>query len=117
MKDSIKGWRLEWFTMENHNKSLSPRSGSQPDVRTPSWTEGPTDSELAESRVLLAEICALKDIGLTAEAVVADFGFKNIQHLKYIVYPTYLYTGVNDPTQITNRRIPEEDMLSRIDFC
>jgi hypothetical protein len=66
--------------------------------------------------VLLAVICALKDIGLTAEAVVADFGFKNIQHLKYIVYPTYLYTGVNDPTQITNRRIPEEDMLSRIDL-
>jgi hypothetical protein len=27
LKDSIKGWRLEWFTMENHNKSLPPRSG------------------------------------------------------------------------------------------
>jgi hypothetical protein len=22
LKDSIKGWRLEWFTMENHGKSL-----------------------------------------------------------------------------------------------
>ena len=22
LKHSIKGWRLEWFTMENHNKSL-----------------------------------------------------------------------------------------------
>jgi hypothetical protein len=22
LKDSIKGWCLEWFTMENHNKSL-----------------------------------------------------------------------------------------------
>jgi hypothetical protein len=36
LKDSIKGWRLEWFTMENHNKSLPSRSGRQPDVRTPS---------------------------------------------------------------------------------
>jgi hypothetical protein len=36
LKDNIKGWRLEWFTMENHNKSLHPRSGRQPDVRTPS---------------------------------------------------------------------------------
>jgi hypothetical protein len=66
--------------------------------------------------VLLAEICALKDIGLTAEAVVADFVFKNIQPLKDRVYPAYLYTGVNDPTRITNRRISEEDMLSRIDL-
>jgi hypothetical protein len=48
----------------------------------PSWTEPPTDSELAEPRVLLAEICALKDRGLIAEAVVVDFFFKNIQPLK-----------------------------------
>jgi hypothetical protein len=116
LKDIIKGWRLEWFTMENHNKSLPPRSGRQPDVRTPSWTEAPTDSELAESRVLLTEICALKYRGLTAEVVVADFVFKNIQPLKDRVYPAYLYTGINDPTRITNRRIPKEDILSQIDL-
>jgi hypothetical protein len=102
--------------MENPNKSLPPRSGRQPDVRTPNWTEAPTDSELAESRVLLAEICALKDRGLTAEAVVADFVFKNIQALKERVYPAYLYTGINDPTRITNKRIPKEDILSQIDL-
>jgi hypothetical protein len=116
LKDSIKGWHLEWFTMENHNKSLPSRLGRQPDIRTPSWTEAPTDSELAESRVLLAEICALKDRGLTAEAVVADFVLKNIQPLKDRVYPAYLYTRVNDPTQITNRQILEEDILSQIDL-
>jgi hypothetical protein len=27
LKDSIKGWHFEWFTMENHNKSLPTRSG------------------------------------------------------------------------------------------
>jgi hypothetical protein len=57
--------------------------------------------------VLLAEICALKDRGLTAEAVVADYVFKNIQPLKDRVYPVYLYIGVNHPTRITNRWIPE----------
>jgi hypothetical protein len=36
LKDNIKGWHLEWFTMENHNKSLPARSGRQPKVRTPS---------------------------------------------------------------------------------
>jgi hypothetical protein len=27
LKDSIKGWRFKWFTMENHNKSLPAQSG------------------------------------------------------------------------------------------
>ena len=116
LKDNIKGWSLEWFTKENHNKSLPPRSGRQPDVCTPSWTESPTASELAEPGVLLAEICALKDRGLTTEAVVADFVFKTIQPLKDRVYPTYLYTRVNDPTRITNRQIPDEDLLNQIDL-
>jgi hypothetical protein len=52
IKDSIKGWRLEWF-IENHCKSLPPRSGRQPDVRTPSWIESPTSSEITEAKVLL----------------------------------------------------------------
>jgi hypothetical protein len=79
--------------MENHNKSLPPRLGRQPDVRTPSWTEFPTGSELTESRVLLVEICSLKDKGLAAEGVVADFVIKNIQPLKDRVYPLICTPG------------------------
>jgi hypothetical protein len=116
IKDSIKGWRLEWFIMENHFKSLPPRSGRQPDVRTPSWVESPTFLEITEAKVLLAEICLLKDGGLTAEVVVADFVFKNIQPLKDIIYPAYLYSDVNDSIRVTNRRIPIEDLLSRLDM-
>ena len=66
--------------------------------------------------MLLAEICSLKDKGLTAEAVVADFVFRNIQPLKDRVYPAYLFTGVNDPTQITNRQFPNEDLQSRFEL-
>jgi hypothetical protein len=93
-----------------------PQSGRQPDVRTPSWVECPSYSEVAEAKVLLAEICSLKDRGLTAEAVVAHFVFKNIQPLKYRVYPAYLYTSINDSTRVTNRQIPNEDLLSRLDM-
>jgi hypothetical protein len=78
--------------------------------------ESPTFSEVAEAKVLLAEICSLKDRGLTAEAVVADFVFKNIQPLKDRVYPVYLYTGIIDSTRVTNRQIPNEDLLSRLDM-
>jgi hypothetical protein len=82
LKDNIKGWRLEWFIVENHGKSLPPRSGRQPDVRTPSWIESPTALEVTEAKVLLAEVCLLKERGLTAEVVAADFVFRNIQPVK-----------------------------------
>jgi hypothetical protein len=63
-----------------------PRSGRQPDVRDPCWIESPTDLEITKARVLLAEIGLLKERGLTAEVVVADFVFKNIQPLKDRAY-------------------------------
>jgi hypothetical protein len=65
-----------------HGKPLQvppPRSGRQSNVHTSSWVESPTALEVMEARVLLAEICLLKERGLSAEALVADFVFKNIQ--------------------------------------
>jgi hypothetical protein len=91
LKDNIKGWRLGWFIVENHGNSLPPWLGRQPDVRTPSWTESPTDLEVAKVGALLAEVGLLKERGLTAKVVVADFIFKNIQPLKDRAYPAYLY--------------------------
>jgi hypothetical protein len=116
LKDSIKGWRLEWFIVENNCKSLPPRSGRQPDVRTPSWVESLTALEVMEARVLLAEICLLKERCLAAEGVVADFIFKNIQPLKDRAYPAYLYNGITDSTWVTNKKIPTNVLVSRLDM-
>jgi hypothetical protein len=116
LKDSIKGWCLEWFIVENHGNSLPPRSGRQPYVRTPSWTESPTDLEVAEAGALLAKVGLLKERGLTAEAVVADFIFKNIQPLKDRAYLTYLYRGLADSTRVTNRRIPDVNLVSWLEM-
>jgi hypothetical protein len=74
-----------------------------------------TPSEITEAKVLLAEVCLLKDRGLTAEAAVADFIFKNIQPLKDRAYPAYLYSGINDSTRVTKKRIPTKDMVSQLD--
>jgi hypothetical protein len=63
-----------------------------------------------EAKVLLVEVCLLKDRGLIAEAVVAHFVFKNIQPLNY------LYSGINDSTRVTNKRIPTKDLVSRLDM-
>jgi hypothetical protein len=96
--------------------SSSPRSGRQPDVHTPSWIESPTALEVTEAKVLLSEVCLLKERGLTAEAVVTDFVFKNIQPLKDRAYLAYLYSGVTDSTRVTNRIIPAKDLVSRLDM-
>jgi hypothetical protein len=71
---------------------------------------------VAEAGVLLAEVGLLKERGLTAEAVVADFVFKNIQPLKDRAYPAYLYRGLADSTRVTNRRIPAMDLVSRLEM-
>jgi hypothetical protein len=72
--------------------------------------------EITEANVLLAEICLLKERGLTVEAVVAYFVFKNIQPLKDRAYPAYLYSGVTDSTRVTNKRIPVVDLVSRLEM-
>jgi hypothetical protein len=114
LKDSIKGWRLNGSSWRIMGIPSPPRSGRQPDVRSPSWTESPMDQEVAEAGALLAEVGLLKERGLTAEGVVADFVFKNIQPLKDRAYPTYLYRGLADSTRVTNRRIHDVDLVSRL---
>jgi hypothetical protein len=65
---------------------------------------------------LLAEVGLLKETGLTAEAVVADFIFNNIQPLKDRAYPAYLYRGLADSTRVTNRKIPSTDLVNRLEM-
>jgi hypothetical protein len=105
LKDSIKGWCLEWFIMENHGNSLPLGQGDSQMSALQVGLNPPTDLEVTEAEALLAEVGLLKERGLTAEAVVADFVFKNIQPLKDRAYPAYLYRGLADSTRVTNRRI------------
>jgi hypothetical protein len=71
---------------------------------------------VTEAGALLAEVGLLKERGLTAEAVVADFVFKNIQPLKDRAYPAYLYRGLADSTRVTNKRIPSVDLVNRLEM-
>jgi hypothetical protein len=93
---------------------LLARSKRQPDVRMSSWIEAPTDSKFVETKILLVEIAKLKDRGLIAEDVVIDFIFKNIHPLKDRVHPIYVCTIVRDPSQVTDKRILEELILSQV---
>jgi hypothetical protein len=71
---------------------------------------------VTEAGALLAEVGLLKERGLTVEAVVADFVFKNIQSLKDRAYPAYLYRGLADSTRVTNKRIPSVDLVNRLEM-
>lgn len=102
LKDNNRVWYSEQFPMENHNSSLPPDLGKLPDVRLPSWVEGPTDLKSTEVTAMMTEIANLKGSGLTAQVVVIDFVYHNIQPLKYWVFLTFLYTGIKDPTSITD---------------
>jgi hypothetical protein len=73
----------------------------------------PLRSSVRSDHILLG---LLKERGLTAEAVVADFVFKNIQPLKDRAYPAYLYNGVTNSTRVTNKRIPAMDLVSRLEM-
>lgn len=97
--------------MENHNNSLPARSGKQPSVRLASWVEGSTDLESTEITSLMNEIGNLNKRGLTAQSMVIDFVFHNIQPLKDRVYPTYLYTRVKNLARLTDIAITKEDVL------
>jgi hypothetical protein len=77
---------------------------------------GPSPPQRQEAGVLLAEVGLLKERSLTAEVVVADFIFKNVQPLKDRAYPAYLYRGLADSTRVTNRRIPAADLVSRLEM-
>jgi hypothetical protein len=77
---------------------------------------GPTDSKVAEAKTMLAEVSGLKDRGFTAEVMVLDFVFKNIQPLKDRVHSSYLYTGVRDPSGMTNKHMLEENVLNQVEM-
>jgi hypothetical protein len=111
LKDNIKGWRYEWFTMENHNNSLPALSRRHPHMWVPRWIEGPIDSEISEARALLNEIANLKDRVLTIEVVVIDFVFNNIQPLKDRLHPAYLYAIATDPSCVTERLVTKQNVL------
>lgn len=65
---------------------------------------------------MLAEIANLKSRGFTADAIVIDFVFKNIQLLKHRVHPAYLFISVRDPSEVIGRKITEKDVLSRVEM-
>ncbi|RLN34115.1 hypothetical protein C2845_PM03G30250 [Panicum miliaceum] len=69
------------------------------------WEEKPTDEEMVEVEVLLAELQKLKAEKLTGAAVVLSFAKRLTQAIQEWVHPGYEYSGRDDPTRVQNRKV------------
>lgn len=80
----------------------------------PQWRSEVPEEDMGQVRALLDRIDQLKKSGLTAVAIAIDFVHHSIQPLKDRVYPAYHYSGINDPTRETDRRVGREEIIHQI---
>ncbi|RLN11955.1 hypothetical protein C2845_PM09G13620 [Panicum miliaceum] len=103
-KDSNKRWAEEWFVVANPTPRLPPHTDDPP-VLNARWEEKPTDEEMVEVEMLLAELQKLKAEKLTSAAVALSFAKRLTQPIQERVHPGYEYSGRDDPTRVQNRKV------------
>ncbi|RLM49100.1 hypothetical protein C2845_PMPSC055695 [Panicum miliaceum] len=78
------------------------------------WEEKPTEEEMVEVEVLLAELQKLKDEKLTGAAVALSFVKRLTQPIQERVHPGYEYSGREDPTRRKNRMVSRGQAHRRV---
>ncbi|RLN11844.1 hypothetical protein C2845_PM09G10440 [Panicum miliaceum] len=112
-KDNNKQWVEEWFVVANPAPGLPPRTGL-PLVPNARWEEKPTNEEMVEVEVLLAELQKLKAEKLTGNAVALSFAKRLTQPIQEWVHPGYEYLGRDDPTRVQNRKVSRSKAHKRV---
>ncbi|RLN12401.1 hypothetical protein C2845_PM09G11440 [Panicum miliaceum] len=112
-KDSNKRWAEEWFVVANPASGLLPRT-ELPPVLNARWEEKPTDEEMVEVEVLLAELQNLKAEKLTGAAMALSFAKRLTQPIQERVHPGYEYSGREDPTRGQNRKVSRSKVHKRV---
>ncbi|RLM42314.1 hypothetical protein C2845_PMPSC056050 [Panicum miliaceum] len=78
------------------------------------WEEKPTEEEMVEVEVLLAELQKLKDEKLTGAAVALSFVKRLTLPIQERVHPGYEYSGREDPTRRKNRMVSRGQAHRRV---
>ncbi|RLN35043.1 hypothetical protein C2845_PM03G32060 [Panicum miliaceum] len=112
-KDNNKRWVEEWFVVANLAPGLPPRTGFPP-VLNARWEEKPTEEEMVEVEVLLAELQKLKADKLTGAALALSFPKRLTQPIQERVHPGYEYSGREDPTCGQNRKVSRGEAHRRV---
>jgi hypothetical protein len=102
------------FYCENHEPSLPPFVGRLPEFQG-TWSEEPTPLDLPQVVTLTNQINLLKEQGLTRVCVATHWLARGVLPLKKQVHPSWEYSGLQDPTQVTNEKVAPELLVKHLE--
>jgi hypothetical protein len=123
MAASVQGWRTKWFYIKDRKSSpedeygLPPFDASQEVKKLASWDTLPSDAEAEEILPLLSRIKALKGGqggALSGMQLMAFFIQHRVQPLQHRLTRLWNYSGLEDPTRISEDLISKEDVNKRV---
>jgi hypothetical protein len=123
MAASIQGWRTKWFYIKDRKSSpedkfgLPPFDASQEVKKLKSWDSLPSDAEIEHILPLLSRIQALKGGqggALLGIQLMAFFIQCRVQALQHRLTKLWTYSGLEDPTRISEDLMLKEDVDKRV---
>jgi hypothetical protein len=123
MAASVQGWRTKWFYIKDRKSSpedeygLPPFDASQEVKKLASWDMLPSDAEAKQIFPLLSCIKALKGGqggALSGIQLMAFFIQRRVQPLQHRLTKLWSYSGLEDPTRVSEDLISKEDVDKRV---
>jgi hypothetical protein len=123
MAASIQGWRTKWFYIKDRKSSpgdkygLPPFDASQEVKKLASWDMLPSDAEAEQILPLLSRIKALQGGqggALSGIQLMAFFAQRRVQPLQHRLTKLWAYSGLEDPTRISEDLIEKKDVDKRV---
>jgi hypothetical protein len=120
---SVQGWRTKWFYIQDLKASpedqygLAPFDASKEVQKLASWDALPSDAEIAQVLPLLSRIQALKGgkgVALSGIQLMAFFVQRRVQPLQHRLTKLWSYSGLEDPTRVSEDLIVKQDMVKRV---
>jgi hypothetical protein len=123
MAASVQGWRTKWFYIKDRKSSPEDEFGlpsfdaSQEVKKLASWDTLPSDAEVEEILPLLSRIKTLKGGqggALSGMQLMAFFIQCRVQPLQHCLTKLWNYSGLEDPTHVSEDLISKEDVDKRV---
>jgi hypothetical protein len=123
MAASVQGWRAKWFYIKDRKSSpedefgLPPFDASREVKKLASWDALPSDAEAEQICPLLSRIQALKGGqggALSGIQLMAFFIQRRVQPLQHRLTKLWTYSGLEDPTRVSEDLILKEDVDKRV---
>jgi hypothetical protein len=124
MAASVQGWRTKWFYIKDRKSSpedkygLPPFDVSQEVKKLALWDMLPSDAEAEQILPLLSCIKALRGGqgggALSGIQLMAFFVQHRVQPLQHRLTKLWAYSGLEDPTRISEDLIEKKDVNKRV---